>query len=137
MFKDEIELTFTKVIELLSCFKMSEECITLRQDVNVDDLCKNYFIILIPKKKLNELIFLFIGKKVFEPIMHSDSDIRDWNLAWMANGIKIGDMMYLAVQYWLSKALTLTVVTEMISFYRIIDTLCNTNGKLLFIIYYF
>ncbi|XP_050524026.1 rab3 GTPase-activating protein non-catalytic subunit isoform X2 [Daktulosphaira vitifoliae] len=107
MFQDEIKLTFTKVIELLSCFKTTEDYITLRKDVNLDDLCK----------------------KIFEPIMHSDSDIREWNLAWVANGIQITDMMYLAVQYWLSKALTLTVVTEMISFYRIIDTLCNINVK--------
>lgn len=61
--------------------------------------------------------------------MHIDNDIGEWNLAWTASGIQISDMVYLAVQYWLSKPLTLTVVTEMLNFHRIIDTICNTNGK--------
>lgn len=38
--------------------------------------------------------------------MHVDNDIGEWNLAWIASGIQISDMVYLAVQYWLSKPLT-------------------------------
>lgn len=60
--------------------------------------------------------------------MHIDNDIGEWNLAWIASGIQMPDMVYLAVQYWLSKPLTLTVVTEMLNFHRIIDTICSTNG---------
>lgn len=61
--------------------------------------------------------------------MHVDNDIGEWNFAWIASGIQLPDMVYLAVQYWLSKPLTLTVVTEMLNFHRVIDTVCNTNGK--------
>lgn len=61
--------------------------------------------------------------------MHVDNDIGEWNLAWLASSIKLSDMVYLAIQYWLSKPLTLTVVTEMLNFHRILDTICNTNGK--------
>lgn len=61
--------------------------------------------------------------------MHVDNDIGEWNLAWIASSIKLPDMVYLAVQYWLSKILTLTVVTEMLNFHRILDTICNTNGR--------
>lgn len=60
--------------------------------------------------------------------MHVDNDIGEWNLAYMASGIQISDMVYLAVQYWLSKPLTLTVITEMLNFHRIIDMICNTNS---------
>jgi len=60
--------------------------------------------------------------------MHFDNDIGEWNLAWIASGIQLSDMVYLAVQYWLSKPLTLTVVTEMLNFHRAVDTICNSNG---------
>lgn len=72
----------------------------------------------------------FLGKRIFEPVMHVDNDIGEWNLAWIASGIQISDMIYLAVQYWLSKPLTLTVVTEMLNFHRVIDTICNTDGNI-------
>lgn len=75
------------------------------------------------------ILFYFLGKRIFEPVMHIDNDIGEWNLSWIASDIQISDMVYLAVQYWLSKPLTLTVVTEMLNFHRIIDTICNTNGK--------
>lgn len=70
-----------------------------------------------------------LGKRIFEPVMYVDNDIGEWNLAWIASGIQVSDMVYLAVQYWLSKPLTLTVVTEMINFHRVIDTICNTDGR--------
>lgn len=60
--------------------------------------------------------------------MHFDNDIGEWNSAWIASGIQSSDMVYLAVKYWLSKPLTLTVVTEMINFHRTIDTIYNSNG---------
>lgn len=60
--------------------------------------------------------------------MHVDTDIGEWNVAWIASGIQVSDMVYLGVRYWLSKPLTLTVVTEMINFHRIIDTICNSDG---------
>lgn len=72
---------------------------------------------------------MFLGKWVIEPVMHVDNDIGEWNLAWMASGIPISDMVYLAVQYWLSKPLTLTVVMEMLNFHRVIDMICNTNSR--------
>lgn len=75
------------------------------------------------------IIIFFLGKQIFEPVMHVDYDIGEWNLAWIASGIVISDMVYLAVHYWLSKPLTLTVVTEMLNFHRIIDTICNTDGN--------
>lgn len=61
--------------------------------------------------------------------MHAANDIGELNLAWFASGIKLSDIVYLAVQYWISKPLTLTVVTEMLNFYRIIDTMCNSSGR--------
>lgn len=64
--------------------------------------------------------------------MHVDNDIGEWNLAWIASGIQISDMVYLAVQYWLSKPLILTVVTEMLNFHRVIDTIYSTDGNILF-----
>jgi len=60
--------------------------------------------------------------------MHFDNDIGEWNSAWIASGIQLSDMVCLAVKYWLSKPLTLTVVTEMLNFHRVIDTICNSNG---------
>jgi len=60
--------------------------------------------------------------------MHFDNDIGEWNSAWIASGIQLPDMVYLAVKYWLSKPLTLTIVTEMLNFHRAIDTICNSNG---------
>lgn len=60
--------------------------------------------------------------------MHFDNDIGEWNSAWIASGIQLPDMVYLAVEYWLSKPLTLTIVTEMLNFHRAIDTICNSNG---------
>jgi len=69
-----------------------------------------------------------LGKHIFEPIMHFYNDIGEWNSAWIASGIQLPDMVYLAVKYWLSKPLTLTIVTEMLNFHRAIDTICNSNG---------
>lgn len=68
------------------------------------------------------------GKLIFEPVMHFDHDIGEWNLSWIASGIQISDLLYLAIHYWLSKPLTLTVVTEMLNFHRIVDIICNANG---------
>ncbi|XP_050425334.1 rab3 GTPase-activating protein non-catalytic subunit [Adelges cooleyi] len=109
MFQDEMKLSYTKLTELITCFDVSGEHIILKRDMNVDDLCK----------------------RMFETIMHADGDIREWNLAWVTSGIKLSDMIYLAVQYWLAKPLTLTVVTEMINFYRVIDTICNTSDGII------
>lgn len=72
---------------------------------------------------------IILGSRIFEPVMHADNDIGEWNSAWMSSGIQMSDMVYLAVQYWLSKPLTLTVVTEMLNFHRVIDTICSTNGN--------
>jgi hypothetical protein len=77
---------------------------------------------------LKKIYIFFIGKHIFEPIMRFDNDIGEWNSAWIASGIQLPDMVYLAVEYWLSKPLTLTIVTEMLNFHRTIDTICNSNG---------
>lgn len=71
--------------------------------------------------------------------MHAANDIGEFNLSWVASGIGLSDMVYLAVQYWISKPLTLTVVTEMLNFHRITDTMCNSSGRKLnykFVLYY-
>jgi len=78
-------------------------------------------------------IIIFLGKCIIEPVMHVNNDIGEWNLAWMASGIQISDMVYLAVQYWLSKPLTLTAVLEMLNFHRVIDIICNKIGRYFFI----
>ncbi|XP_025425417.1 rab3 GTPase-activating protein non-catalytic subunit isoform X2 [Sipha flava] len=103
MFCDNMKLL--NLVELIACFDTTGENVSLKTDKNIDELCK----------------------RLFEPVMHVDNDIGEWNLAWIASGIQLPDMVYLAVQYWLSKPLTLTVVTEMLNFHRVIDTICNTN----------
>lgn len=125
MFSDDVKLI--NLIELLSCFDSTGENISVKFDKNIDELCK--FLLMLIFKKMILFIFNYLGKRIFEPVMHVDNDIGEWNLAWIASDIQISDMVYLAVQYWLSKPLTLTVVTEMLNFHRIIDTICNTNGK--------
>lgn len=104
MFYDDVKSM--NLIELLSYFNTTGENVSINIDKNVDKLCKH----------------------IFEPIMHFDNDIGEWNSAWIASGIQLSDMVYLAVKYWLSKPLTLTVVTEMLNFHRAIDTICNSNG---------
>ncbi|XP_022162830.1 rab3 GTPase-activating protein non-catalytic subunit isoform X1 [Myzus persicae] len=103
MFYDDVKSM--NLIELLSYFNTTGEHVSINIDKNVDELCKH----------------------IFEPIMHYDNDIGEWNSAWIASGIQLSDMVYLAVKYWLSKPLTLTVVTEMLNFHRVIDTICNSN----------
>uniref|UniRef100_A0A2S2P4L9 Rab3 GTPase-activating protein non-catalytic subunit n=1 Tax=Schizaphis graminum TaxID=13262 RepID=A0A2S2P4L9_SCHGA len=103
MFYDDIKSL--NLIELLSYFNTTGENVSVNIDKNVDELCKH----------------------IFEPIMCFDNDIGEWNSAWLASGIQLPDMVYLAVKYWLSKPLTLTIVTEMLNFHRTVDTICNSN----------